>query len=206
MKGALSQGRAGRSARAPKYAVAPVYVYVTHSSANARHRPSCRSMYTFASQLTNTCCEFCRGRACHVTEVIQRSLQAAGMTSLAVAADNDVTGLHEHDSSASSSGHDSRTTISTRKQTTPITHYNTFNGPFFSTIRSPRRQYFIIHPEWASETIVPAKWLASAAAQQQQGQQASSGTWAPPRTGRRCHSAPPGSRSRNPITWEHWWP
>ena len=146
--------------------------------------------------LLNKCCEFCRGRACHVTEVIQRSPQTAGMTSLAVAADNDVT--------ASGSGHDSRTTKvgGARKQTMPITHYNTFNGPFFSTIRSPRRQYFIIHPEWASESIVPAKWLA----QQQQEQQASSGTWAPPRTGRRCHSAPPGTRSRNPITWEHWWP
>jgi len=119
------------------------------------------------------------------------------MTSSAVAADTDVTGLH----GTTSNGGDGR--ISRKK--TPITHYNTFNGPFFSTIRSPRRQYFIIHPEWASENIVPAKWLASAAAAEQQRQQASAtATWAPPRTGRRCHSAPPGTRSRNPITWENW--
>jgi len=25
-------------------------------------------------------------------------------------------------------------------------------------------------------------------------------------TGRRCRSAPPGTRSRNPITWENWSP
>jgi len=40
-----------------------------------------------------------------------------------------------------------------------IHHYNTFNGPFFWTTSSPRRQYFIIHPEWASENIVPATWM-----------------------------------------------
>jgi len=41
----------------------------------------------------------------------------------------------------------------------PVQHYNTFNDPFFWTIRSPRRQYFIIHPEWASEKHVP--WHSS---------------------------------------------
>ena len=92
-----------------------------------------------------------------------------------------------------------------RQQTMPITHYNTFHGPFFWTTRSPRRQYFTIHPEWASENIVPASWIALAAARQRQLQAAvASGTWTPPRTGRRCHSAPPGTRSRNPITWENW--
>lgn len=118
------------------------------------------------------------------------------MTSLPVAAENDVTsGEHAHGSSSSEA------TVS-RQRSMPITHYNTFNGPFFSTIRSPRRQCFVIHPEWASEKIALAKWITSAAQQQQQ---AASATWTAPRTGRRCHSAPPGTRSRNPITWENWW-
>ena len=64
-----------------------------------------------------------------------------------------------------------------------------FEGTFFATTRSPRKQYFTIHPEWVSENLSVQKMTL----------QEKCGTYPP----RRCKSAPP-PRSRNPITWENW--
>ncbi|ELU15331.1 hypothetical protein CAPTEDRAFT_203119 [Capitella teleta] len=66
-----------------------------------------------------------------------------------------------------------------------------FNGTMFSATRSPRKQYFTIHPEWVSENLSVQKMTL----------QQKCATYPP----RRCKSAPPPStRSRNPITWENW--
>jgi len=118
------------------------------------------------------------------------------MTSSAVEAESEVRSSGQH---VRSDRGRSAANISSQRQTMPVTHYNTFNGPFFWTTRSPRRQYFVIHPEWASENIVPATW------HHDHRQQQAATDWTPPHTGRRCRSAPPGTRSRNPITWENWW-
>ena len=137
-----------------------------------------------------------------MTEVSHLEGRWPDMTSSSsVAAKNDVTGEQQVRGSSSGEGDAGRSSSAGRQRTTPIQHYNTFDGPFFWTTRSPRRQYFVIHPEWASENIVPATWISSAV--QQRRQLAATGTWTPPRTGRRCRSAPPGTRSRNPITWEN---
>ena len=65
--------------------------------------------------------------------------------------------------------------------------YN-FDGAFFTSIRSPKRQYFTIHPEWVSENLSVSRMTLREKTQ----------TYPP----RRCKSAPP-PRSRNPITWEY---
>lgn len=62
-------------------------------------------------------------------------------------------------------------------------------NPCFSAVRSPKRQYYTIHPEWVSENL----------SIQRVSLQQRTSTYHP----RRCRSAPP-PRSRNPITWENW--
>ena len=84
--------------------------------------------------------------------------------------------------------------------------------PFFNNIRSPRKQYFTIHPEWVSENLSVQKMSLKSGSQQQEvnsrrsatlgreGVQGTSGG-GDTRRPRRCKSAPP-PRTRNPITWE----
>lgn len=62
------------------------------------------------------------------------------------------------------------------------------DGSCFSSVRSPKRQYFTIHPEWVSENLSVSQMSLREKTQ----------TYPP----RRCKSAPP-PRSRNPITWEY---
>ncbi len=64
-----------------------------------------------------------------------------------------------------------------------------FRGTFFNATRSPRPQYFTIHPEWGSECLTQSQHIT---------QFERYATFPP----RRCRSAPP-PRVRNPITWEN---
>ncbi|ESP03324.1 hypothetical protein LOTGIDRAFT_171558 [Lottia gigantea] len=66
--------------------------------------------------------------------------------------------------------------------------YSYDGGVFLS--RSPRHDFFIIHPEWVSEEPTIEKLSIKE-------KRAKSMSW--PR--RRCKSAPP-AKIRNPITWE----
>lgn len=65
-----------------------------------------------------------------------------------------------------------------------------YDGGLFTTPSSPRRDCFVIHPEWVSESSPTHVRVA-------REKKSRSGTW----PGRRCRSAPPPSY-RNPITWE----
>lgn len=80
-----------------------------------------------------------------------------------------------------------------RSKVTPpwATHYPVHlnDGCFFNSIRSPRPTFFVIHPEWGSESVSKRRMNIVERPQLVM-------------PGRRCFSAPP-PRSRNPITWEY---
>uniref|UniRef100_A0A0L8H4Z9 Uncharacterized protein n=1 Tax=Octopus bimaculoides TaxID=37653 RepID=A0A0L8H4Z9_OCTBM len=90
------------------------------------------------------------------------------------------------------SGRSSRRTcdrFNERKLPRPESSNYIYEGGLFSTPSSPRRDYFVIHPEWVSEGATHIRLSRD--------KKNRTGTW----PGRRCRSAPPPSY-RNPITWE----
>ncbi|XP_067665501.1 uncharacterized protein [Haliotis asinina] len=74
------------------------------------------------------------------------------------------------------------------KKKRPSTTYEYDGGVFAPT--TPRRDFFVIHPDWVSESVTVQKLSLNERTKK-------SSTW----PGRRCRSAPP-PKFRNPITWD----
>lgn len=103
-----------------------------------------------------------------------------------------------------SQGHQSRHSHSTRvPRSIPTSRSETPNRPESAASYSndggvflpnkPKHEYFVIHPDWVSESMTIQKLSLS---ERKPTFISKSGTW----PGRRCKSAPP-SKFRNPITW-----
>ncbi|KAH3833773.1 uncharacterized protein LOC127879254 isoform X2 [Dreissena polymorpha] len=71
-----------------------------------------------------------------------------------------------------------------------------YDGGLFTHPRDSHADYFVIHPDWVSESMSIQK-LSLTERKKQLPPKSKSMTW----PGRRCNSAPP-SKYRNPITWE----
>lgn len=100
-------------------------------------------------------------------------------------------------------GHQSRHSHSTRvPRSIPASRSETPNRPESAASYSydggvflpnkPKHEYFVIHPDWVSESMTIQKLSLS----ERKPAYVKSGTW----PGRRCKSAPP-TKFRNPITW-----
>lgn len=80
---------------------------------------------------------------------------------------------------------------SEKKKTRPMSasfsnHHGIFTNP------NTDQEYFIIHPDWLSESLTIEKLSLT-------DRKTKTSTWPP----RRCKSAPP-PKHRNPITWDNW--
>lgn len=72
-----------------------------------------------------------------------------------------------------------------------------YDGGLFTHPKDAHAEYFVIHPDWVSESMSIQK-LSLTDRTKQLPPRSKSMTW----PGRRCNSAPP-SKYRNPITWEN---
>ena len=63
--------------------------------------------------------------------------------------------------------------------------------------KKPKQDYFVIHPDWVSESMTVQKLSLKPKERQPSMTTSRAGTW----PGRRCKSAPP-PKLRNPITWD----
>lgn len=97
---------------------------------------------------------------------------------------------HSHNSKVPRSASTARSDTSNRPES--ATHFNSNDGGIFLPNR-PKHDYFVIDPEWVSESLTIQKLSLS---ERKPTYATRAMTW----PGRRCRSAPP-SKCRNPITW-----
>ncbi|XP_052101113.1 uncharacterized protein LOC127735060 isoform X4 [Mytilus californianus] len=97
---------------------------------------------------------------------------------------------HSHNSKVPRSASTARSDTSSRPES--ATHFNSNDGGIFLPNR-PKHDYFVIDPEWVSESLTIQKLSLS---ERKPTYATRTMTW----PGRRCKSAPP-SKCRNPITW-----
>ncbi|VDH93178.1 Hypothetical predicted protein [Mytilus galloprovincialis] len=97
---------------------------------------------------------------------------------------------HSHNSKVPRSASSARSDTSSRPESE--THFNSNDGGIFLPNR-PKHEYFVIHPEWVSESMTIQKLSLS---ERKPTYASKTMTW----PGRRCRSAPP-TKFRNPITW-----
>lgn len=99
---------------------------------------------------------------------------------------------HSHSSKVPRSSSSIRSEASSSRPES-ATFYNSYDGGIFLP-NKPKQEYFVIHPDWVSESMTIQKLSLS---ERKPVYAAKVATW----PGRRCKSAP-ASKLRNPITWD----